>query len=89
MGQGPLWAKVPILIFLGFFKVRVKNSSPIPAKSDEIIVLSFILWPHGTLRNSEPDPAETQHAVRNRPWVPHAGGQDDGSLHKLPQINEF
>ena len=36
-------------------------------------------------RNSEadpPDPAdppETQHAVRNRPWVPHAGGQDDGS----------
>ena len=28
---------------------------------------------------------ETQHAVQNRPWVPHAGGQDDGSLHKLPQ----
>ena len=24
-------------------------------------------------------PAETQHAVQNRPWVPHAGGQDDGS----------
>ena len=33
-----------------------------------------------------PDPAETQHPVRNRPWVPHAGGQDYGSLHKLPQI---
>merc|ERR1711893_481819 len=33
-----------------------------------------------------PDPPETQHPVRNRPWVPHAGGQDDGSLHKLPQI---
>ena len=33
-----------------------------------------------------PDPAETQHPVRNRPWVPRAGGQDDGSLHKLPQI---
>ena len=32
-------------------------------------------------------PAETQHPVQNRPWVPHAGGQDDGSLHKLPQIN--
>ena len=48
-----------------------------------------------TARNSEadpadlpdlPDPAETQHPVQNRPWVPHAGGQDDGSLHKLPQI---
>ena len=40
-------------------------------------------------RNSEADPAdpaETQHPVQNRPWVPHAGGQDYGSLHKLPQI---
>ena len=33
-----------------------------------------------------PDPPETQHPVQNRPWVPHAGSQDDGSLHKLPQI---
>ena len=33
-----------------------------------------------------PDPPETQHPVQNRPWVPHAGGQDYGSLHKLPQI---
>ena len=32
-------------------------------------------------------PAETQPAEKNRPWVPHAGGQDDGSLHKLPQMN--
>ena len=50
-------------------------------------------------RNSEPDPpdppdpadpadpAETQHFRQNRPWVPHAGGQDDGSLHKLPNYN--
>ena len=54
-----------------------------------------VLQHSGASRNSEPDPpdpldpadpAETQHAVRNRPWVPHAGGQDDGSLHKLPQI---
>ena len=28
-----------------------------------------------------PDPAETQHPVQNRPWVPRAGGQDYGSLH--------
>ena len=27
------------------------------------------------------DLPETQHAVRNRPWVSHAGGQDYGSLH--------
>ena len=43
-------------------------------------------------RNSEPDPAdpadpaETQHAVRNQPWVPHAGGQDYGSLQKLLKL---
>ena len=43
------------------------------------------------IRSNPPDPAdpadppETQHPVQNRPWVPHAGGQDYGSLHKLPQ----
>ena len=45
-----------------------------------------------TARSSEVDPAdppETQHPVQNRPWVPHAGGQDYGSLHKLPQINSL
>ena len=31
------------------------------------------------------DPAEMGTAAQNRPWVPHAGGQDDGSLNKLPQ----
>ena len=43
-------------------------------------------------RNSEafePFEAEMQHPVQNRPWVPHAGGQDDGSLHKLPQENNY
>ena len=34
-----------------------------------------------------PDPPEVSHSRQNRPWVPHAGGQDDGSLHKLPQTN--
>ena len=28
-------------------------------------------------------------ARQNRPWVPHAGGQDDGSLHELPQLGLF
>ena len=31
------------------------------------------------------DLPETHPAVWNRPWVPHAGGQDDGSLHKPAQ----
>ena len=42
----------------------------------------------GASRNSQadpPDPAEMSHSQQNRPWVPHAVGQDDGSLHKLPQ----
>ena len=44
-------------------------------------------------RNSSADPPdlpdlpETGPAEQNRPYVPRAGGQDDGSLPKLPQIN--
>ena len=67
-----------------------KMTPHFPGKSAEIVILSSILWPHGILKRIPRFPvfpAETQHAVRNRPWVPHAGGQDDGSLHKLPQIN--
>ena len=30
-------------------------------------------------RNSAADQPEMHPAVQNRPWVPHAGGQDDGS----------
>ena len=52
----------------------------------------------GASRNSEPDPflstgsratsqrRKRSQAGQNRPWVSHAGGQDEGSLHKLPQI---
>ena len=40
----------------------------------------------GTLNRLNYFEAETHPAEQNRPWVPHAGGQDDGSLHKLPQI---
>ena len=67
------------LIFLQF-------NSHFPAKSAKIIVLSSIFGPHGTLNRIFSNPAETQHFRQNRPWVPHAGGQDDGSLHKLPQM---
>ena len=74
---------------LGFLRFRAKNRSPIPAKSakNSLKTKGFL-----ASRNSvpdPPDPAETQHPVRNRPWVPRAGGQDDGSLHKLPQITEI
>ena len=41
--------------------------------------------PHGILGRIFRIPPETQHPVQNRPWVPHAGGQDYGSLNKLPQ----
>ena len=44
----------------------------------------FCTGSSGIFRN----PPETQHPVQNRPWVPHAGGQDDGSLHKLPQTSQ-
>ena len=37
-------------------------------------------------RNSSADLPETGPAEQNRPYVPRAGGQDDGSLPKLPQI---
>ena len=33
-----------------------------------------------------PDLPEMGTAAQNRPWVTHAGGQDDGSLNKLPRI---
>ena len=39
-----------------------------------------------TLNYFEP---ETHSAEQNRLWVPHAGGQYDGSLHKLPQTSSI
>ena len=64
-----------------------------PGKSAEILVLSSIFGPPGTLQRIQrihyfpPDPPETGHSQQNGPWVPHAGEQDDGSLHKLPQTS--
>ena len=59
-----------------------------PAKSAKIAVLYSLFEPPGVLISDLPDPAETQHAQPNLPWVPHAGGQDDGSYNKLPQIKQ-
>ena len=78
----------PILGWNGF----TQDGSPFSGQKCQNPSTITNFWASG---NSEPDPAdppdppdppETQHAVQNRPWVPHAGGQDDGSLHKLPQI---
>ena len=71
---------------LGFLRFRAKSRSPIPAKSakNSLKTKGFL-----ASRNSEADPPFPpfpQHPVRNRPWVPHARGQDYGSLHKLPQM---
>ena len=69
--------------------------SPIPGKSAKSAVV-FAFWePHGipkrihSRKRKKRQTPKTQHPVQNRPWVPHAGGQDYGSLHKLPQIIKF
>ena len=67
-----------------------KNGDHFPANLSKNIIFHSNYEPHGILHRIFrifSDPAETEHPVQNRPWVPHAGGQDDGSLHKLPQIN--
>ena len=70
---------------------ELKMGPHFPAKSAEIIVLYSIFGPPGILHRIHrihyfpPDPAETGHSQQNGPWVPHAGEQDDGSLHKLLQ----
>ena len=63
-----------------------------PGKSAEILVLSSIFGPPGILQRIHRIhyfPPETGHSQQNGPWVPHAGEQDDGSLHKLPQIKSI
>ena len=59
-----------------------------PAKSCKIVVLYLLFELPGVLYRIFPDQAdqaEMSHSRQNRPWVLHAGGQDDGSLDKLPQ----
>ena len=58
-----------------------------PAKSVEFIELYSLFGPPGILQRIRSDLPETGPAEQNRPYVPRAGGQDDGSLPKLPQIN--
>ena len=56
-----------------------------PAKSAKIIVLYSLFGPPGILkriqliRRIQLIQLKRSQAVQNRPWVPHAGGQDDGS----------
>ena len=46
-----------------------------PEKMARCIVFSQSSAPRGNSAPDPPDPPETQHAVRNRPWVPHAGAR--------------
>ena len=81
--QGAPWA--PEAQILDFPQILLPFSSQIYQNHGTVV--NFV-----ASRNSEADlpdpadPAETQDGMQNRPWVSHAGGQDDGSLHKLPQI---
>ena len=71
---------------LCFLKVRLKTGSQFPAKNAKIVILSFIFGPPGVLHRIYRIFRKWSQAWQNRPWVPRAWEQDDGSLHKLPQI---
>ena len=72
-----------------FLKVGVKMGPYVPAQCaktargmlqiERLRILHRIYY-------FEPEEAETNPSDSNRSCVPHAGGQDDGSLHKLAQI---
>ena len=70
---------------LGFLKVYLKMGPHSPAKCAKTIRLLLFFKPPGVLHRipsdppDPPDPAETHHGWPHRPWVLHAGGQDDGS----------
>ena len=69
--------------------VSLKLGAQFPKKCQKTLFFHSKSEPHGTLHRIQRIhyfPAETQHPLQNRPWVPRAGGQDYGSLHKLPQI---
>ena len=74
------------LIFLTFFKGRAQPGYLFSVQmcQNRRTLLNF--WASRSSAPDPPDPPETQHAGQNRPWGSHAGGQDDGSLHKLLQI---
>ena len=72
-----------IYVFAVFFKGRTEKRTPNSRKNTQTIVKIIILGPPGILNRIYP---KWTQARQNRPWVPHAGEQDDGSLHKLPQI---
>ena len=65
-----------------------KNGGHFPATLSKNIIFHSNYEPHGILFSNPPDLPDLLQSSgnANRPWVPHAGGQDDGSLHKLPQI---
>ena len=83
------WSQKPCFS-LCFLRVDPKMRPHFGAKGAKIAVLYSLFGPLGVLSRIQRIhyfSAEMSHSRQNRPWVPHAGGQDDGSLRKLPQIS--
>ena len=79
-------SKPNTLIFLRFFKGLIEKWIPNSGKKLQKHCKNRHFRASRSSAADPADPPETQHPVQNRPWVPHAGGQDYGSLRKLPQI---
>ena len=82
----------PLWLTWGILGLPEEMKHHFPRKCAKITVVLFKNKAPGTLQRIYYFPADLPEmgtAAQNRPWVPHAGGQDDGSLNKLPQINIY
>ena len=61
---------------------------PIPSKWLSSSAPANKKWPRGTQRTQRPMGAKWRRSHSSQPHFTRAGGQDDGSLDKLPQINK-
>ena len=65
-----------------FFQAKLKLGPHFPAKCAKTVGLLLFFKPPGILQRIQLIQLikrKRSQAVQNRPWVPHAGGQDDGS----------
>ena len=62
-----------------FFQAKLKLGPHFPAKCAKTIGLLLFFKPPGVLHRIQRIQPKRSQAVQNRPWVPHARGQDDGS----------
>ena len=71
-----------------YVTIMVKRGTYFPAEGAKIARGVLQHWFPGTLQRIQHlsyFQPETHPAGQNRPWISHAGGQDDGSSQKLPQ----